>query len=674
MKKIDFHMHTVRTFSDAAFDFSLDSLTRYVDVAALDAIAITNHDIFDLHQFNEITWSLEIPVYPGIEINFEGGHLLLIGEITNLEDFKAKADQVSAKIRSAHDSISTEELIHIYGDLSNYLLIPHYDKRPSLRQEVIDNLSNYISAGEVSSAKKFIYAANDDTGLTPVLFSDARMREGMSNFPARQTYIDCGDLTLNAIKQCLLQGKAYLSRDDGNALQPVFEDGQMMSTGLNVVLGARSSGKTVTLNKLNDRIENAKYIRQFDLVQQDESACKEAFEADVRTKRSEYSERYLSGFKMVVDDVAHIDLRENRREIDAYVTSLLKSAEHAGRQDSYANAALFNATKFHDIDDSNLKRLIDSVINIIENVDYKDTIEKHIKLDSIRSLVIELIEQLRANAKERQKKRFVNSILSEVKTNLRRRTSAVAVEDVDLYKSAMDKKRVARFEEIVSFLNVEKIINTESVQGFTVVAKKKLLSNATEAKKAISTQCSLVEAFKHYRNPYEYLQVLLDIGELPSTELYKLFTSINYHILNRDGVAVSGGERSEFRLLQKIKDAHSYDILLIDEPESSFDNGFLNSDVNQIIRDIASTMPVVVVTHNSTVGASINADYLVYASKEIENGELIYRLYSGHPTDGELYSVDGRSKNNHTVMMDSLEAGEDCYIDRRDGYEAIKNK
>jgi len=49
---------------------------------------------------------------------------------------------------------------------------------------------------------------------------------------------------------------------------------------------------------------------------------------------------------------------------------------------------------------------------------------------------------------------------------------------------------------------------------------------------------------------------------------------------------VSGGERSEFRLLQEIKDAQNYDFLLIDEPESSFDNMFLKSDVNQIIREI----------------------------------------------------------------------------------------
>lgn len=35
---------------------------------------------------------------------------------------------------------------------------------------------------------------------------------------------------------------------------------------------------------------------------------------------------------------------------------------------------------------------------------------------------------------------------------------------------------------------------------------------------------------------------------------------------------ISGGESAEFNLLQTIEDARNYDMLLIDEPESSFDN------------------------------------------------------------------------------------------------------
>ncbi|MFA4904813.1 MAG: histidinol-phosphatase, partial [Desulfobaccales bacterium] len=82
---------------------------------------------------------------------------------------------------------------------------------------------------------------------------------------------------------------------------------------------------------------------------------------------------------------------------------------------------------------------------------------------------------------------------------------------------------------------------------------------------------------------------------------------------------------------------------------------------------------VVVVTHNSTVGGSVGADYLLYARKELEDGNIVYRLYSGYPTDKKLSSIDGRSINSHEIVMDSLEAGLDAYDSRRQGYEAIKH-
>lgn len=167
--------------------------------------------------------------------------------------------------------------------------------------------------------------------------------------------------------------------------------------------------------------------------------------------------------------------------------------------------------------------------------------------------------------------------------------------------------------------------------------------------------------------------VLKDNEALTPSEFYKYFACIEYEILNRDGFKVSGGERSEFRLLQEIKDAQNYDYLLIDEPESSFDNLFLKGEVNQILKELSRTMPVVVVTHNSTVGASISADYIVYTSKEVEGQEIVYRRYSGHPSDKELRSVDGKKIDNFQVTLDSLEAGESAYFERKSGYESIKD-
>lgn len=163
-------------------------------------------------------------------------------------------------------------MVNIFGDLNNYLVIPHYEKRPAISGVTLENIWDFVSAGEVDSPKKFIRMAKDETEITPVIFSDVRIREGMSKFPTRQTFIDCGDLSLKSLKFSLRdRNKVALSKIEGNSLFQVFDDGQNLSTGLNIVLGARSSGKTVTLNQINRDCENVKYIPQFSLVQRDDA-------------------------------------------------------------------------------------------------------------------------------------------------------------------------------------------------------------------------------------------------------------------------------------------------------------------------------------------------------------------------------------------------------------------
>ena len=80
MKKIDLHIHTVPSVSDGEFVFCLDTFKRYVSEARLDAVAVTNHNIFDVAQFRTIKETLDIKVFPGMEVNLERGQLLIISD------------------------------------------------------------------------------------------------------------------------------------------------------------------------------------------------------------------------------------------------------------------------------------------------------------------------------------------------------------------------------------------------------------------------------------------------------------------------------------------------------------------------------------------------------------------------------------------------------------------
>lgn len=677
MKKIDLHIHTIPTIHDAAFTFDINTLTRYVSEAGLDAIAVTNHNVFDTAQFATIQDALDplgVVPFPGIEVTLDCGHVLIISDSSNIAEFAEQAEQLEVRINHQEDSITTAELVSIFSNLSDFIIIPHFLKKPAITGENLDWITEYTSSGEVDSAKKFIRTLKDDTQFVPLLFSDVRISDTLKTLPTRQTFVDCGKISFSALKTCLQdKSKVFLSQKDGNSLFQIFPNGQMMSTGLNVLLGERSSGKTHTLDLIDASYENVKYIRQFSLVQQNDEAYERDFNNELQRTRSQFIDEYLSGFKKVLHDVTTIDLRADERALDKYLRTLTESAAEADRKDSFSNTALFDESEFPTSKDQVLRDLISSVRQLIENVEYSELIEKHVDRDSLKLLAVELIELLRAKALERKKKKFVNSLVREIKGILDMRTSAVQIQDVDLYQLCINQKKVDKFSEIVKNMQVEATISEEHIQGFQVVATKSPYKGAGEIKTASGKKTAFREAFDEYERPYDYLQALLANETLAQSDLYKLFVKIGYKILNKDGYEVSGGERSEFRLLQEIKDAQNYDMLLVDEPESSFDNIFLRSDVNQILREVSETMPVVVVTHNSTVGASIQPNYTIYASKDTDEGGVVYRLYSGYPTDIELQSQDGKKISNHRITMNSLEAGSETYENRRERYEAIKN-
>lgn len=675
MKKIDLHIHTVSTISDSDFIFSMDILKQYIEKSKLDVIAITNHNIFDLSQFKIIQSEISIIAFPGIEIDLPSGHLLVISDGKDLDLFNDKCKKVSDKIKSKNDSITIEDFKTIFGDLSQYLLIPHYEKSPEVRNDDFNKLKDFFSAGEVDNPKKFIRNMKDQEKLCPVLFSDERMKEGLTNFPTRQTFLDCGEITLAAIKSTFKdRTKVFLSENDGNKLFQVFDYGQHISTGLNVILGKRSSGKTYTLNQLENSFDRVKYVRQFDLVQRNEEDDDKNFKTEVQRKRGLFVDKYLESFKSMIDDISQINLINDEKQLTNYIESLLKSAEEVGKKDAFSKVKLFEEEEFPISSSDGLKKLIDSVIYIIENKEYESLIELYIETNQLRSLATDLISKLSNKTENDRNKNYINSLVKDIKDNLRFRTSSTPVESVDLFNILLNKQRITKFNTITKAMQEEGIIFDEPIQGFRVIAKKLPFKLVGEFKDTIRRQVSLKDSFEKYNNPFEFLQSLKDNDKLENSDYHRLFVRIQYLILNKDGNEVSGGERSEFRLLQEIKDAQNYDLLLLDEPESSFDNKFLNSDVNDLIKSISKEMPVVVVTHNNTVGLSIKPDYILYSEKANLNGEIIYRLFSGYPTDLELVCcVDGTKVKNYDVLLNSLEAGYEAYEYRGEIYNDVKN-
>ena len=674
MKKIDFHIHTVQGSLDAPFLFCMEKLKEYVNSAHLDCIAITNHNLFNKSQFDEIADHIPIPVFPGIEIDLEGSQVLLIADGLELADFEQRCAVVSMACAES-GSITVHKLFEIFPNMAKYIVIPHYDKKPAIRPDTLEKLKPHVTAGEVSSPKKFIYSLKDKDRLVPVYFSDSRIREELKLIPVRQTYLDCNEVNFSTIKHCLRdKNKVSLSEKDGNKLFQVFENGQKLSTGLNVIIGERSSGKSHTLDKIDQRFDNVRYIKQFALVARDEEDDKRRFNELLSQKHSLFSKDYLAELQQVVSDVLDVDLDADERSCARYLDALLKFAHETEKHDAFSKAVLFSEESFPVIDQKGLKELVDSTKNLLRNEEFRDVIDKHLPADRLRALYTELMQLYGRKEEERSKKIWINELIQNIQSRLRTKTAAPTIPDFDPYRILMNKRKVDKFNGIVKLARRPREILRKQKRGFEIIAEVGPFRGAGELKSLSKSQIAFSSAFSFYDDPYKYLQGLKELdSRIPAADYFRYLVKIDYKITNKDGFEASGGERSEFFLLQEIENARAYDMLLIDEPESSFDNLFLKNSVNEIIKDISSSMPVIIVTHNNTVGASIQPDFLLFTRKEVQGKSVDWRIYSGFPTSSELQSVDGRSLRTWEATMGCLEAGSEAYEERARGYEDLKN-
>lgn len=678
MMKMDLHIHTVSTVSDRPFEFSMDVLKQYVDERKINVIAITNHNVFDLEQYRRIISKLpDTTVFPGIEINIgnNAGHLLVIARQDDVEEFAHKCENVQKEIKTEKDSITIEQLKAFFGQLDRFLLIPHYDKKPPVDKRILTELQETIFCGEVNSIKKFIYCQKDEDSLVPVYFSDFRAEEKENILlPIRQTFLDIDEITLEAIKKGLMdKNKVALSEEEGHKKFYALPELEL-STGLNVIIGERSSGKSYTLNQINKYFENIKYIKQFELLETDSEKAAKEFTDKIAIKQSGIAKEYFESFIQVVDDVKDISLEKDEKQIENYLASLQKHAAEAERADMFSKCKFYAENEFEVNNLDSLKKLIEATDTLLSNTQYRDIIEKNVDRDCLINLYEDLISKYIKEQQEVLKKLWVNDVIGNIKQRLQSRTAATRVSEVNFYSVQMNRKKIERFEDIANVIKKEQGIYNKDLGGFSIEVKTKPFAGAGALKRHSKRNIAFSDAYGCYDNPYSFLQKLKEIESLEETSYYGYFADIEYRILNRFGFEVSGGERAEFNLLQEINDAYQYDMLMIDEPESSFDNIFLRNKVNDILRQISREMPVIVVTHNSTVGASIKPDFLVHTKRIIENNRsIVYEIYYGHPSNKYLKSNKGKEIKNFQVTLDCLEAGENAYTERGKEYEMLRD-
>lgn len=494
MLKIDLHIHTDSAFYENSFVFSLDKLKKYVHNNRLQVIAITNHNHFNKSQFNKIQTTLsDITVLPGVEIDIERSHLLLIGNVDQVEEIADASDLLSKEIHSERDYISFDKFVEIFPNYQKYILIPHYKKSPIMQITTINKFKGNLVCGEVRSAKQFEVIAKQTGKLVPVLFSDIRMSEDINTFPIRNTYIDISDFEFTVLKMALSDKNKVFINDLKNDLElEILPDGTTASSKLNVIIGKRSSGKTFNLDRIyasNDD-NNIKYVKQFSLTGRSEET---KFTELVNNEQRDLIEQYLIPFKNITDKVLDIDEFFDS-EVDKYLSSLKEYAENQSLKDAYSKSKLFTETFFNANDNYDTKDIIAATLKLLETEHNRQLIDKYIEQTGLIDLLKALLIKREKEYIQFRLKKQVDEIVKFTKDKLSEKSSLKSLQDVDLYSIEKNRIMVNKYNELCNILKSETLIKTVDVYRFKIELYKTKYANSTEVKKTLNTQKSLKEA------------------------------------------------------------------------------------------------------------------------------------------------------------------------------------
>ena len=545
---------------------------------------------------------------------------------------------------------SARKYIKNVDKFEHFIIIPHYKKNPSISLPVLEKIKEIITAYEVKSPKNFFSIKKNEISKTPVLFSDFRSKAYNKDFqfPGKYTYLKCENLNFEDIKKSLTSPKnVSLTTDNEENVFDINKNEARAYAGINVILGKRSSGKTWLLNAINQQFENdisinpnqVLYIKQFDIT--NKSNFKSEVEIESKGIVKEYLQQLIEIFNFLE---ANINIT-SETELFNYVKSLKSYADHCER-DVFSKCKLFNYKKIPEFDEKQIKDLIISFYKIKNsNEEYRKLIERYISLENIESLISELRYKFKTIYIDNYLIKLANDLCKEISSKLANNSSVTPIEDCD-------------FKAIFKELYIKEKFNSLIGNFKTKTISEDKVFNQFKQK---------TEIFKEDSKTNRKGRLGIN-NKTNCDELVYLFLNFDTKITDNFNYSLSGGQESEYILLNKLKNHKYYDVVIIDEIENSFDNPFLNTEINSFLRKIAENSIVFISTHNNNIGVNLNPDYYIYCETKMENNKKEFLKFYGKSTDKNLKDSKNRVVSLNEILIKTMEASTDAYVQRKSKY------
>jgi predicted ATPase len=707
--KIDIHVHTKKVKSGDAPTRNIEK-EKFVEILRdtdVNILAITNHNHFDAKQYEEFRDGVasHCQIWPGIELdvleNEKRSHLIVICNPKKYKEFeKAVAKTLNGENPDSF-SISLKEIVEEFDALDCIYIAHYFVKKPNLGDREIDMLSNLvsnpkrilkeasnsISAGiYISHGHNSIYGSDIQNWENYIEQSQnlPELRLPVESFEQFCLLLEKDEATINTILDKKSKETIELFPFKSDPFEKVVLD---IYSDINILFGSKGTGKTDILESLSKHYNSKGHKTA--VYKSNENHLNTVFDIKGNSFNCNASD---FGFDECIDEIKFLKIVTEEK-----VTTLNKYALHFSFQETNKISQKLKIKNITQEDEVQSEKILGEISEIRNNFlsfnDYlKDNpeITKYIDVELIIELGL-ILEKILTQLKNGTEQSFIdnksikllNSIIFCFSNEIAKKTNQppkpTKTGFLEYSRNRIKIERASK--KIVKIINqpinpIEEYAGSLGEKGELVCKTNLLFHNGSisngdysPVKNVFKTPQkdfanAIVSISKHIHSN-ELFSKITDLNEIENigtiNSISDLLLKYRHFTLNSTIYSPSNGESSMILLHKEL--VEEKDIYLIDEPEKSLGNDYINDVIVPLIKEKSLlSKKVIIATHD----ANIAVRTLPYNS--------IYRLHdkgkhftlTGNPFSNSLNCINGSrpSLDWKEISMKTLEGGKEAFGER----------
>lgn len=714
--KIDLHCHTKKTKTG---DPSTRTVTKDVFIeklvgSAVSFVAITNHNHFDLNQYKDFASNDKgITVFPGVELDINGkesqGHCLLVTSPKDAGAFDAFVKGMIGTKTPDSFSIDIDVFIDLIKD-KDFIVIPHYSKPHSLKDTDIDYLieglgnipvllepSNLRSAGIMIAHNKSTIIGSDVKDWNK--YSDSKLPELKIPFGSYEQFLKLLKKDIPTIETFVKSKFAEevhikpMQYPDCDIKLNIYND-------INVIFGGKGTGKTeLILAGIKKHFEDKGHSDVSTYFPNDKDNIQEFDSLKVTEPQESDLEKIttnnLSSEFATVNGHATVSITSTSEYFKWINSEKIKGTVFGFADSTFTESlqVLKNTSdqeKTHYVD---TKKAISEIANVAinpylsaEEIQSLEEILKKLKSKSWCKVVetfskyqsskltewsITKLKNLYQNKKGVQTKPTKTGLITMFENSLRLFNATSNIKSAMELASSIEKFPIGNLvEKGTIFREIEYSINPTSYKGKETKHLNPSVNqtNIRNFKKHID---NLVKESFSVKEQKAIVDFKTNCGQWNITKLSDLLLC-NTRIIDEQGTSYdpSPGEKAMLLLNFKLMDDEK-NVYILDEPEAKVGHKYISEVIIPRLLELSRRdKKIIITTHDANIAVRTLPLLSVYREQHREDSIPKYRTYIGSPFLNVMKCYEDKNRELDWVKtsMETLEGGEDAFIERRESY------